>query len=138
MPLVSGGPTGKGYKYNTNPNDPGLLKGVIESYGLDYFDQGVLDPLRKGPQAFGGVDVRDLNHLNEILSRPESDPERQAVLGGINNGYVNWIVDNIRDVGTERDPNIQEIRRQFSLPGSSVLAEEGAAYEYRVRPAFGG
>lgn len=43
---------------------------------------------------------------------------------------------NVNQIGTEDDPNIQNIRRSFSLPGSSVIAEEETVYEYRVSAAF--
>jgi len=39
-------------------------------------------------------------------------------------------------IGTENDPAVQAIRRQYSVIGSNPIQEDEALYEYRVRQAF--
>ncbi|MBD0369932.1 MAG: RHS repeat protein [Pyrinomonadaceae bacterium] len=143
--LVSGGPTGKGFKYNIETDKQGkpiwapTVKDIIGQNGFEFFDD-FLDQMRSGvgimyASGNGGFGfVSDIETLTNILYSDADDPIRKAVVNVIYNMYRGYV----RNIGTLRDPNIQQIHRMFSLPGSSESEAAEAAYEYKVERAFAG
>jgi len=128
-----------GPKWNSvNPDYVNIVKnGILLGFGLDFFDESVLSLLRNGRDVkFNGVTVSSVAELDKLMNSDQ--PGDQQMIGRFFAGvYQGWL-DYVRNIGTERDPNVQKIGAAFDLPGSNPIAEEEALYEYRVGRAFSG
>jgi RHS repeat-associated protein len=128
-----------GLKYNSRTPEKWLemVSGLVGSFGLDFFDDAVLSPLRNGQSVkFNGVTVSSTEELDRLLN--SSLPEDQLMASRFLNGVYGGWEEHVRNIGTEKDPNVKKIRRAFSLPGSSnPMAEAEALYEYRLGQTTG-
>lgn len=87
--LVSGK---SGYKYNVHSEYPGGAKQILNDGHFKYFDK-TFDSLRKGSVDLGGVKVKDLNDLNEILTNPARKVDKEKVSNALIDGYKQFYVD---------------------------------------------
>ncbi|MBI4850381.1 MAG: glucosaminidase domain-containing protein [Acidobacteria bacterium] len=87
--LVSGK---SGYKYNVHAEYPGGAKQILKDGHFKYFD-GVFDSLRKGSVDLGGVKVKNLNDLKDILSNPARQADKEKVTSALVDGYKKFYVD---------------------------------------------
>jgi RHS repeat-associated protein len=123
-----------GYKWNDMRKET-YLKNVRDriliSFGLDFFDDCVLTPIRNGQDVtFNGVTVSNEQELNNLLN--STQPWDQQMIGRFMSGVYQGWADYVKNIGSEKDKNIKQIRSAFSFVGSDPIAEEEAAYEYRV------
>ena len=123
-----------GEKYNENKGYIDKVKGVLTSFGLDFFDDYILTPLRQGTSVkANGVTFENSSELFRILNSGNQYDIQLAnqFITGLHTQWLNYV----RNLGSNNDRHVQEIRRNFSLPGSSVLEEEEGLYEYRLSAA---
>lgn len=67
-----------------------------------------------------------IHEFNKAKTKKDKDRILKTITGIISGALI----------GTESDPNVQRIRREYSLPGSSFMDEAMAVHEYRVQRAF--
>jgi RHS repeat-associated protein len=125
-----------GYKWNSvNKNYLNTVKNdILLAFGLNFFDDNVLSLIRDGRDVtFNGVTISNVDELNRLLN--STQPWDQQMLSRFISGVYQGWVDYVNNLGTENDPNVQNIRRAYALPGSNILVEEEAVYDYRVSMA---
>lgn len=127
---------GTGYKYNSvNKSYRSLLSSLLNRFNLGFFDQRLMDPLRKGQRvSFGGVTYSSLSEVSNALNSANQTDMMQAqtFLFGAQKVWNDETRQQISQLGTEQDSNITAIRNLHQLPGSSEgrMAEE--LYLYRI------